>query len=75
MREHHDRDPPDAIIAAIRAREAGLIGDDHLLGEIGQVFAGDLDGRRTAEDVTLYKSLGSVVQDLAAAEHIVAKLS
>ena len=59
----------------IRAREAGLIGDDHLLGEIGQVFAGEIEGRRNADDVTLYKSLGSVVQDLAAAEHIVAKLA
>jgi ornithine cyclodeaminase/alanine dehydrogenase-like protein (mu-crystallin family) len=59
----------------IRAKEAGLIGEDHLLGEIGEVFIGSLEGRRTKEEVTLYKSLGSVVQDLAAAEHIAAKLS
>ncbi|HKR23946.1 MAG TPA: ornithine cyclodeaminase family protein [Allosphingosinicella sp.] len=58
----------------IRAREAGLIGEDHLLGEIGEVMAGTLPGRTSAADVTLYKSLGSIVQDLAAARHIVKKL-
>jgi len=58
----------------IRARDAGLIGDDHLLGEIGEVFAGRVEGRRSDADVTLYKSLGSIVQDLAAARHIVGKL-
>ncbi len=31
-------------------------------------------GRTKDSDVTLYKSLGSIVQDLAAARHIVAKL-
>ena len=58
----------------IRAREAGLIGDDHLLCEIGEVFAGSLAGRTGPGDVTLYKSLGSIVQDLASAEHIRSRL-
>jgi ornithine cyclodeaminase/alanine dehydrogenase-like protein (mu-crystallin family) len=58
----------------IYAREAGLVGEDHLLGEIGEVMAGTLPGRLTETDVTIYKSLGSIVQDLAAARHIVAKL-
>jgi ornithine cyclodeaminase/alanine dehydrogenase-like protein (mu-crystallin family) len=49
------------------ARAQGVIDDSHLLGEIGQVFGGDLIGRAGARDVTLYKSLGHVVQDLAAA--------
>ncbi|MEA3002990.1 MAG: hypothetical protein QOH81_1778 [Sphingomonadales bacterium] len=44
----------------------GAVGEDHLLGEIGQVFAGTLAGRTGAADVTIYKSLGSIVQDLAA---------
>jgi ornithine cyclodeaminase len=59
----------------LRAKAAGLIGDDHVLGEIGEVMAGTLEGRRSDGDVTIYKSLGSIVQDLAAARHIVAKLS
>jgi ornithine cyclodeaminase/alanine dehydrogenase-like protein (mu-crystallin family) len=58
----------------IRAREAGLVGEDHLLGEIGAVMAGTLPGRVRDADVTIYKSLGSIVQDLAAARHIVARL-
>jgi ornithine cyclodeaminase len=58
----------------LRAKAAGLVGDEHVLGEIGEVMAGTLAGRRSASDVTIYKSLGSIVQDLAAARHIVAKL-
>jgi len=58
----------------IRAREAGLIGEGHLLGEIGEVMAGRIEGRTSDGDVTIYKSLGSIVQDLAAARHIVEKL-
>lgn len=58
----------------IRAREAGLIGEDHLLGEIGEVMAGAIPGRLGQGDVTLYKSLGSIVQDLAAADYVVRAL-
>ena len=54
------------------ARACGLIEDDHLLGEIGEVFAGKLAGRTDPGEVTLYKSLGSVVQDLAAAQFVMA---
>jgi ornithine cyclodeaminase/alanine dehydrogenase-like protein (mu-crystallin family) len=50
-----------------RAKAAGLIGDDHIVAEIGQVLAGDVAGRRSAEEITVYKSLGHVVQDLATA--------
>lgn len=51
----------------LRAKEAGLIGDDHIVAEIGEVLAGRREGRRTAEEITAYKSLGHVVQDLASA--------
>jgi len=44
---------------------------ERLLGlhyaEIGQVLAGEVIGRRTDEEITVYKSLGHVVQDLATA--------
>lgn len=52
----------------LKAKEAGLIGDDHVVGEIGQVLGGDLPGRQSADQITVYKSLGHVVQDLAAAK-------
>jgi len=56
----------------LHALAAGAIRAEHLLGEIGAVFAGSLAGRTGDADVTIYKSLGSIVQDLAAARHLVA---
>lgn len=49
------------------AKQAGLIGDDYIVAEIGQVLAGDVEGRQNAEQITAYKSLGHIVQDLASA--------
>ena len=51
----------------LRAKAAGRVGDDHIVAEIGQVLAGDIVGRQSAAQVTIYKSLGHVVQDLASA--------
>jgi len=51
----------------LRAKAAGAVDDDHVLGEIGEVLAGTLAGRRSSEDLTVYKSLGSIVQDLSTA--------
>jgi len=51
----------------LRAKAAGLINDDHIAGEIGQVLAGEIPGRCTSEEITVYKSLGHVVQDLSTA--------
>ncbi|MFY9702204.1 MAG: ornithine cyclodeaminase family protein [Terriglobales bacterium] len=51
----------------LRAKAAGLIGDDHIVAEIGQVLAGEIVGRRSADEITVHKSLGHVVQDLASA--------
>ena len=51
----------------LRAKKAGLIGDEHIVGEIGQVLSGEIAGRQSAEEITVYKSLGHIVQDLASA--------
>jgi ornithine cyclodeaminase len=51
----------------LRAKAAGLVGDDHIVAEIGQVLAGEVEGRRAEDEITVYKSLGHVVQDLASA--------
>lgn len=51
----------------LRAKEAGMIRDDHIVAEIGQVLAGQVVGRRSEDEITVYKSLGHVVQDLASA--------
>jgi ornithine cyclodeaminase len=50
-----------------KAREAGLIGEDHLVAEIGEVLTGAVAGRRNSEEITVYKSIGHIVQDLASA--------
>lgn len=54
----------------LHAREAGLVTEAHVLPEIGHVFSGAAPGRVNAADVTIYKSLGSIVQDLACAAHL-----
>jgi ornithine cyclodeaminase len=51
----------------------GAIGDDHIVGEVGEILAGRLSARRSKEEVTLFKSLGIAVEDLAAAHLIHAK--
>jgi ornithine cyclodeaminase/alanine dehydrogenase-like protein (mu-crystallin family) len=51
----------------LRAKQVGLIDDSHILGEIGEVLAGHVPGRRTPDEITIYKSLGHIVQDLASA--------
>lgn len=51
----------------VKAREAGLIGEDHLVGEIGEVLGGAVAGRRNEDEITVYKSIGHIVQDLSTA--------
>ncbi len=57
----------------LRAKEAGVISDDHVVGEIGQVLSGAIEGRQSESHITAYKSLGHIVQDLAAAAALYAK--
>ena len=52
------------------ARDAGLIDDAHVIGEIGEVLAGRIAGRENDAQITIYKSLGHVAQDLAAADYL-----
>jgi ornithine cyclodeaminase len=52
------------------AREAGIVDDTHVICEIGDVFAGRIQGREDDHQITIYKSLGHVVQDLAATAHL-----
>jgi ornithine cyclodeaminase/alanine dehydrogenase-like protein (mu-crystallin family) len=51
----------------LRAKRAGLIDDSHIRAEIGEVLAGTAEGRRSPDEITIYKSLGHIVQDLASA--------
>ncbi|WGM39908.1 Delta(1)-pyrroline-2-carboxylate reductase [Caulobacter sp. NIBR1757] len=51
----------------LKAKAAGLITDEHLVAEIGEVLASRVEGRRSSAEITAYKSLGHIVQDLASA--------
>lgn len=48
----------------------GAFGDDHIVGELGEVLIGRVAGRRAPAERTLFKSLGIAIEDLAAAHHI-----
>lgn len=47
------------------ARGEGAVTDTHLLGELGEVLEGKIPGRRSDDEITLFKSLGIAVEDLA----------
>ncbi|MDX2058436.1 MAG: ornithine cyclodeaminase family protein [Gemmatimonadales bacterium] len=51
-------------------RSEGRYGDEHLIGEVGEVLEGKVEGRRNASDLTLFKSLGLAIEDLAAAHYV-----
>jgi len=55
------------------ARGEGAVADDHILGEIGEVLEGKVPGRRADAEITLFKSLGIAVEDLAAGWHVYRK--
>jgi ornithine cyclodeaminase len=48
----------------------GAIGPDHIRAEIGELLIGAAEGRRSDDELTVFKSLGLAVEDLAAAEHV-----
>jgi ornithine cyclodeaminase len=56
----------------LAARE-GAIGPEHIRGELGEVLNGKIEGRQSADQITLFKSLGLAVEDLAAAEYVFAQ--
>jgi ornithine cyclodeaminase/alanine dehydrogenase-like protein (mu-crystallin family) len=49
----------------------GAIGPDHIRGEIGEVLIGAAPGRSSPDELTVFRSLGLAVEDLAAAEYVV----
>ena len=48
----------------------GAIGEDHIVAELGELAAGLASGRTSPDEITLFKSLGLAVEDLAAARWI-----
>jgi ornithine cyclodeaminase len=50
------------------AQREGAVGPEHILAEIGEVAMGARPGRGGPGEITLFKSLGLAVEDMAAAE-------
>jgi ornithine cyclodeaminase/alanine dehydrogenase-like protein (mu-crystallin family) len=53
-------------------KREGLVGDDHIVGEIGELLLDTprIAGRRSADELTVFKSLGLAIEDVAAARRI-----
>jgi ornithine cyclodeaminase len=56
----------------LAVREGAIEGPDHIRAELGEVVAGLRPGRTDAGELTLFRSLGLAIEDMAAAERAVA---
>ncbi len=55
------------------AAAEGEIGPEHIRAELGDVLAGSAGGRRSSEELTVFKSLGLAVEDLACAQFLLGR--
>ena len=51
-------------------KREGIIGDDHIVGELGEVLLGQIVGRQNAKEITLFKSLGLGIEDVVSGEYL-----
>jgi ornithine cyclodeaminase/alanine dehydrogenase-like protein (mu-crystallin family) len=52
------------------ARNEGVVTDQHIVGELGDLLTGAVSGRQSDEEITLFKSLGLAIEDVASAHFI-----
>jgi ornithine cyclodeaminase/alanine dehydrogenase-like protein (mu-crystallin family) len=57
----------------LRALRERAVGPEHIRAELGEVLKGTKPGRTSSDEITLFKSLGLAVEDLAAAEYLYRK--
>ncbi|HEV8188601.1 MAG TPA: ornithine cyclodeaminase family protein [Pyrinomonadaceae bacterium] len=55
------------------AAKEGLIDADSILAEIGELLIGTKHGRNSVNEITLFKSLGLAIEDVACAEYLYQK--
>ncbi len=53
----------------LAARACGDIAEEHIVGEVGEVLLGRKPGRKFDHEITLFKSLGIIAEDLTAAHY------
>ncbi|HSC01968.1 MAG TPA: ornithine cyclodeaminase family protein, partial [Solirubrobacteraceae bacterium] len=55
----------------LAVEQGAITGEEHVRAELGEVLAGMAPGRTGSEELTVFRSLGMAVEDLAAAERAV----
>ena len=55
------------------AAKEGVNGPENILGEIGELLVGTKSGRTSATEITLFKSLGLAIEDVACADYLYRK--
>lgn len=54
--------------------EEGRVTEDHIVGELADLCSGRVKGRQSDDEITVYKSVGSALSDLAAAQLVTQKV-
>lgn len=57
----------------LNALAAGMIDESHIQAEVGELVTGSKQGRQSFEEITLFKSLGLAMEDVASARYLYAK--
>lgn len=68
-RESAMNESGDYLLAA----KEGLINAENIIAEIGELLTGSKSGRTSANEITLFKSLGLAIEDVACAEYLYEK--
>jgi alanine dehydrogenase len=50
--------------------QQGVIREDHIVGELGELLLGQVEGRRSDTEITVFKSLGLAIEDIASAHRV-----
>jgi ornithine cyclodeaminase/alanine dehydrogenase len=48
----------------------GEVPEGHIAGELGDVITGKVEGRKSADEITLFKSVGLAIQDVSVASRV-----
>jgi len=51
-------------------KNEGAIEEDHIVGELGDMMLGHIQGRQSGDDITLFKSLGVGIEDVVSADYV-----
>ena len=63
-----------SLVGAVEHLVAAADGDEQArVGELAQLLRGEVRGRVTPQDITLFKSVGTALEDLAAASLVVSR--